>query len=131
MNARGILRQPSPTKKRNLTTQLINVKQPHHNVHLIDHNHVNDSENLLNRIDEKSKYCVTEMNSTKRVVRKLEHLKNLAIKPPTTTAELTPRTKNIVTEKVIFYFPRTFKQFVSKTSEKAIFHILFVCVTLI
>lgn len=131
MNSRGILRQPSPTKKRNLTTHLVNVKQTHPNVRLIDHNHVNNSENLLNGIDEKSKYCVKEMNSTKRVVKRLEQLKNLTIKPPTTTAELSPRTKVIVTEKVnpLVAQPALSNNLCLEFGIKDIFHIFFlICI---
>lgn len=101
MNARGILRKTSPTKKRNLTTHLGNVKQSQRNTHLIDHNHDIDSENANKDFDDKYKYSKSAINSTKRVVQKLEHLKKLTIKPSTSTAELSPRTKVIVTEKVI------------------------------
>lgn len=97
MNSRGILRS-SPTKKRNLSAHLINTKQSNQNVRLIDHNHV--CESVFSGFEEKPKYNVCEVNTTKRVARKLEHLKKLHMQPTTGPVELSPRTKVIVTEKV-------------------------------
>lgn len=103
MNARGILRS-SPTKKRNLSAPLLNGKQSRPNARLIDHNHANNCENVPHGFAEKSKYNVSEVHTTMRVAKKLEQLRKLNMQPATGSVELSPRTKGIVTEKVIKCF---------------------------
>lgn len=103
MNCKGILRKTaSPIRKRNLSTHLVNARQTIDNVQLIDHNHVSDSgdrfdDGFHSRIS--TKYQISTINTTQKTKNKLQQLKNLTLKDAT-LAELSPRSKGVVAEKV-------------------------------
>lgn len=102
MESRGILRKSSPIKKRNLSTQLLSVKRTSEatNARLIDHNRASFDENFHSNIDNGCKYKVSKINTTSKVEKKLEQLKNFNAKIATIPTELSPRSKVFATEKV-------------------------------
>lgn len=104
MNCKGILRKTSPIRKRNISTHLVNVKQTTDNVRLIDHNHANDIGDSFDGFDSgiNTKYQFSTINTTQKTKNKLQQLKNLTVKDAT-LANLSPRSKGVVAEKVEFF----------------------------
>lgn len=103
MNCKGILRKSSPKtspiKKRNLSTQMVNERRTIDTVRSIDHNHANIVDESINNVA--SKYQFSTIHTTQKKINKLQYLKNLSIKDAT-LAELSPRSKGAVAEKVNF-----------------------------
>lgn len=113
MNARGILRK-SPTKKRNVTTRLADAKQKNKTVQIVTHNRCKDendvvADSMVTARNEmitmtKQRYSAPEKYSVKILENNLEKLKINGSKAITDINQLTPRTKNIVTEPVRYLF---------------------------
>lgn len=101
MNCKGILRKTSPIKKRNTTTQFVNDGPTSDNIRqIIDHNHANGGGVSFDGTNAASKkYQVSTINTTQKIQTKLQRLKNLTVNDAT-LAELSPRSKCFVTEKV-------------------------------
>lgn len=98
MNCKGILRKtPSAVvTKRNISTHLVNGRQRIDNVQLIDHNHLSNSGDSF---ETDNKYQSSRINTTQKKKDRLEQLRNLTVKDQT-LAELSPRSKGVVAEKV-------------------------------
>lgn len=104
MDCKGILRRTtSPIKKRNLSTHLVNASKTIGSVQLIDHNHVNDSDDSFD-IGINNKYQFSTINTTQKTKNKLQQLRHLTVKDAT-LAELSPRSKGVVAEKVKLFTP--------------------------
>lgn len=103
MNCKGILRKTSPIKKRNISTNVENGKPNIENVRLIDHNHANGVNDSFGPFNDKgiSKYQFSTINTTQKKQNKIQYLKNLTVKEAT-LADLSPRSKVVVAEKVKF-----------------------------
>lgn len=114
MNCKGILRKTtSPIRKRNLSTHLVNTRPNRtiDNVQLIDHNHVSDSDDSFD-IGISNKYQFSTINTTQKTKNKLQQLRNLSVKDAT-LAELSPRSKGVVAEKVKLFTPNSIVSVVS------------------
>lgn len=101
MDCKGILRKTtSPIKKRNISTHLVNARQTIDSIQLIDHNHANDTDDSFD-IGINTKYQFSTINTTQKTKNKLQKLRNFSVKDAT-LAELSPRSKGVVAEKVQF-----------------------------
>lgn len=105
MNHKGILRKTSPIKKRNASTHFVNDGHTSNNIRqIIDHNHANGVGDSFDGFESgtntaSKKYQFSTINTTQNMQNRLQRLKNLTVNDAT-LAELSPRSKGFVAEKV-------------------------------